>query len=199
MRSTRARPYFRTCQENFPTVLSYTQVCSKDGPCFTVYHYDGVIKWKKIPRYWLFVRGIHQPPGLPLTKASDAELWCFFGSEPEQTVKQTIETPVIWDIMAPIMTSLWCKAASISGLSRWNMGVRSTFSPGTKQLGIKVKLSAGSGTEIWFALIMLPNTIIWNQELLQVRKHLLFSTFRRVFLLRLLQLNYSSVRHNVYS
>ena len=29
---------------------------------------------------------------IPLTKASDAELWCFL---PEQTVKQTIETPVI--------------------------------------------------------------------------------------------------------
>ena len=34
---------------------------------------------------------------IPLTKASDAELWCFLWSAPEQTVDQTIETPVIWD------------------------------------------------------------------------------------------------------
>ena len=39
---------------------------------------------------------------IPPTKASDAELWC------EQTVEQTIETPVIWDAIALIMTSLWC-------------------------------------------------------------------------------------------
>ena len=33
-----------------------------------------------------------------LTKASDAELWCFFFiSAPEQTIEQTIMTPVIWD------------------------------------------------------------------------------------------------------
>ena len=34
---------------------------------------------------------------IPLTKASDAELWCFFVSVPEQTVEQTIKTPVIWE------------------------------------------------------------------------------------------------------
>ena len=43
---------------------------------------------------------------IPLTKASDAELWGFLSSAPEQTVEQTIETPVIWDAIAPIMTSL---------------------------------------------------------------------------------------------
>ena len=32
---------------------------------------------------------------IPLTKASDAELWCFLWSAPEQTVEQTIQTPVI--------------------------------------------------------------------------------------------------------
>ena len=34
---------------------------------------------------------------VPLTKASDRELWCFLRSTPEQTVAITIETPVIWD------------------------------------------------------------------------------------------------------
>ena len=43
---------------------------------------------------------------IPLPKPSDAELWCFLWSAPEQTVEQTIETPVIWDAIALIMTSL---------------------------------------------------------------------------------------------
>ena len=34
---------------------------------------------------------------LALWEASDAELWCFLWSAPEQTAEQTIETPVIWD------------------------------------------------------------------------------------------------------
>ena len=38
-----------------------------------------------------------------LTKASDAKLWCFLPSAPEQTAEHTIETPVIWDAIAPIM------------------------------------------------------------------------------------------------
>ena len=45
---------------------------------------------------------------IPLTKASDAELWCFLWSSPEQTAVQTIETPVIWDAIALIITSLLC-------------------------------------------------------------------------------------------
>ena len=40
------------------------------------------------------------------TTPSEAELWCFLWSSPEQTVEQTIETQVIWDAMALIMTSL---------------------------------------------------------------------------------------------
>ena len=44
---------------------------------------------------------------IPFTKASDsnAELWCFLGSAPEQMAEQTIETPVIRDAIALIMTS----------------------------------------------------------------------------------------------
>ena len=41
---------------------------------------------------------------IPLTKASDAELWGFLWSAPEQTIEQTIET--IWDAFSLIMTSL---------------------------------------------------------------------------------------------
>ena len=53
--------------------------------------------WKSTGHWWI-----------PLTKASDSELWCFPWTAPEQTVEQTIETPVIWNAIALIMTSLWC-------------------------------------------------------------------------------------------
>ena len=43
---------------------------------------------------------------IPLTKATDAELWSFLWSAPEQMVEQTIETPVIWDAISLIMTTL---------------------------------------------------------------------------------------------
>ena len=68
--------------------------------------HNDVIKWKHFPRYWPFVRGIHRSPVNPRTKASDVELWCFLWSALEQTVKQTIARLVIWDAIAPIMTSL---------------------------------------------------------------------------------------------
>ena len=44
---------------------------------------------------------------IPLTKTSNAELWYFLWSAPEQLVEQTIETKVIWDAIALIMTSLY--------------------------------------------------------------------------------------------
>ena len=37
--------------------------------------HEDVIKWKHFPRYWPFMKG---PRWSPRTKASDAELWCFF-------------------------------------------------------------------------------------------------------------------------
>ena len=43
---------------------------------------------------------------IPLTKASDAEFWCFLWSAPEQTSELTIEALVIWDAIVVIMTSL---------------------------------------------------------------------------------------------
>ena len=67
---------------------------------------DDVIKWRHFVQYWRFVRGIHRSPWLPTTKTNDAELWCFLWSVSEQTVELTIETLVIWDAIAPIMTSL---------------------------------------------------------------------------------------------
>ena len=40
--------------------------------------HDDVMKWKHFPRYWPSVRGIHQSRWSPSSKASDAEIWCFF-------------------------------------------------------------------------------------------------------------------------
>ena len=56
---------------------------------------------------------------IPLTKASDAELWCFLWFAPEHTVEQTIETLVIWDIMALIMTSPWCHVSKNCPCKQW--------------------------------------------------------------------------------
>ena len=47
---------------------------------------------------------------IPLAKPSDAELWRFLWSAPEEALEQTIETPVVWDAMALILTPL-----------QWNM------------------------------------------------------------------------------
>ena len=41
-----------------------------------------------------------------LTKSSDAELWWFVWSTPDQTFEQIIEAPVMWDAIPRIMTSL---------------------------------------------------------------------------------------------
>ena len=43
---------------------------------------------------------------IPLTKASEVELWYLLWSAPEQTVEQTMETPVTWNAIALIMTPL---------------------------------------------------------------------------------------------
>ena len=44
---------------------------------------------------------------IPLTKTSDAELWCFLWSAHDQTIEQAIERLVITDAIALIMTSLY--------------------------------------------------------------------------------------------
>ena len=71
--------------------------------------HDDVVKWKH-PRYWLLCGEFTGDCGeftghrwIPLTQTSDAGLWFFLWSAPEQTA---IKTPVIWDAIALIMTSL---------------------------------------------------------------------------------------------
>ena len=71
----------------------------------------GSSPWRRLPmktRSTLLAlrEGIHRSRWIPLTKASDAEIWCFLWSAPEQTAKQTIETLVIWDATVLIIKSL---------------------------------------------------------------------------------------------
>ena len=54
---------------------------------------------------------------IPLTKASDADLWCFLCPAPEQTVQQTIETLVICNAITLIMT--WFETPSCSLWRHW--------------------------------------------------------------------------------
>ena len=42
------------------------------------YDHDDVIKWKHFPRYWTLFGEFIGQRWIPRTKASDAELWCFF-------------------------------------------------------------------------------------------------------------------------
>ena len=60
---------------------------SSQGNPYEARIHDDVIKWKQFPRYWPFVRGIHRSRWIPLTKASDAELWYLFWSASEYTVE----------------------------------------------------------------------------------------------------------------
>ena len=59
-----------------------------------IFRVTGPLWWESIGHRWI-----------PLTKASDAELWHFLCS-PEQMVEHTVEMPVIWDAIALIATSL---------------------------------------------------------------------------------------------
>ena len=43
---------------------------------------------------------------IPLTKASDTELWCFLWSAPGQTVEKIIKKVVIWEAFMLVLTSL---------------------------------------------------------------------------------------------
>ena len=65
---------------------------SSDGNIFRVTD----LLWGEFTGHWW----------IPLTWASDAELWCFIRSAPELTAEQTRETPVIRYTIMLIMTSL---------------------------------------------------------------------------------------------
>ena len=65
--------------------------------------HDDVIKWKHFPRYWPFVPVTEEFfSQRPLTRGFDV----FFDLRLNKQLGITIETPVIWDVIALIMTSL---------------------------------------------------------------------------------------------
>ena len=70
------------------------------------YHHDDVIKFKFFPSYWPLVMGIRRHRRIPFTNASEAEILSFLWAAPEQTFEQTIETLVIWETIALILTSV---------------------------------------------------------------------------------------------
>ena len=54
------------------------------GLCFVMQEtHDDVIKWKHFPLNWPLIQKYNGLRWIPLTKASDAELWCFLWSAPE--------------------------------------------------------------------------------------------------------------------
>ena len=67
------------------------------------HHNDDVIKWKRFPWCWPFVRRIHR--WTHPREASGAELWCVLWSVTEQTVEQIVDTPVILVAITLIMMS----------------------------------------------------------------------------------------------
>ena len=78
---------WRNCEELLQ-LLALSQCCGIIQNMIISYvsQYDGVIKWKHFPRYWPFVRGI------PLTKASNAEFWCFLKRSSKQSWGWWFET-----------------------------------------------------------------------------------------------------------
>ena len=68
-------------REPYIYILAWAPVC-----VLKVYH-DDVIKWKHFPRFWLLCGEFTGHRWIPLTNASDSELWCFLWSVPEQTVE----------------------------------------------------------------------------------------------------------------
>ena len=82
----------RGCQCSWNIFAGQSMMTSSNG---NIFHITGPL-WGESTGHWC----------IPLTKASDAELWCIFWSSPEQMVEQTIKMPVIWDVI--FMLSLWC-------------------------------------------------------------------------------------------
>ena len=82
----------KTIYGRYSTAIHYMMTSSNGN----IVRVNGPL-WKEFTGHW----------GIPHTKASDAELWCFLWSAPEQTVEHTIATPVIWSFETQSRSSLW--------------------------------------------------------------------------------------------
>ena len=94
--------------ESHCTLIHYIpHICSWRPNGQYVSHHDDIIKWKHFPRYWRFVREIQRSTLDSHHKGRwHGALMFFFSSAPQQTFEQRIETSVIWDTNALIMTSM---------------------------------------------------------------------------------------------
>ena len=90
----------------FVTSWNKLSEVSRSAGYLSHHNYNDEIKWKHFrvtgPMCGVFTGHLWNP----LTKASDTEFWCFHLCATEQTVKQTTEIPVIWDVMAIIVTAV---------------------------------------------------------------------------------------------
>ena len=66
--------------------------------------HDDVINWKHFPRYWPLCEGNHGPTMDSPHKGQWRRALIFLWSSSEQTAEQAIETPVIWDAVALVVT-----------------------------------------------------------------------------------------------
>ena len=86
-------------------------------------YHDHVIKWRHFPRYWPFVRGIHRSPVNSPHKgqwrgALMFSLICVWMNGWVNTMVRL----VIWDAIAPIMTSSQClKNSSYLNAAKWRI------------------------------------------------------------------------------
>ena len=95
-------------------LISHSEYCSIMSS-----NHDDVIKWKDFSVLLSLCEGNHRGDRwIPLTKASDADLWCFLWYVPEKkTVEKIFETPVIWDTIyahydVTVMTHCACRWTS---------------------------------------------------------------------------------------
>ena len=77
-----------------------------------IWHED-VIKWEHFLLYWLFARGIHRLPMDSPHKGQWHRALVFSLNYAWTNGWETIETAVIWDAIALIITSLWMRCCPI--------------------------------------------------------------------------------------
>ena len=98
------------------------------------------------------VRGIHRSP---VTKASDAQLWCFLWCAPEQTNEQVVEMPVIWDDITLIVTSLLCHGVIWKVLMTYGSLLWSNSHPvGTRRNNNVIMTSKGRRFDVIMTLLL---------------------------------------------
>ena len=88
----------------FETLIAINQTVL----CILFFH-DDVIKWKIFRVTGPLCGEFTGDRWIPLTKASDADLWCFLWSSPWINGWVNNRKPVIWDAIALTVTSLYCQ------------------------------------------------------------------------------------------